>query len=275
MGLKLQVEKIEDIEEAFRPLYEEKEGKFHLTLDDKIEDAVPLKKALENARRIERERNKEIDNWKKLGKTPDEIQEMATKLEELESLRLESKGDFETLKAQWLEKNQGTITKAQKEAQDAKAETALLKQEREQDRLNGVIDRAIVAAKGKLRPLQPIVRQFVKIEHEDGQAKFVVIDENGTPRFNLSGPNDGKLMTIPELVADLATQEEYAGIFEGSGNSGGGGKSASGGNNKAHGNIRRKADLGSGAEYTAKFADFIKSFPTEAEGVKAYHALPD
>jgi len=274
--MKMVIEKIEDVEEPLRPLYEEKEGKFHLVLDDfKPEDTTTLKKNLDAARRAERERNKEIDNWKKLGKTPEEIQAMAEKLEELESLRLESKGDFETLKAQWLEKNQATITKAQKEAADARAEAAQLKQEREQDRLNGVIDRAIVAAKGKLRPLQPIVRQFVRIEHEEGQAKFVVIDENGAPRFNLSGPNDGKVMTIPELVADLAQQEEYAGIFEGSGNSGGGGKSTGSSTGKPHNGVKTKADL-MGKDSAVKIANFINSFPGGAEaGLKAYNALPD
>ncbi len=275
--MKMVIEKIEDIEEPFRPLYEEKDGKFHLILEDfKPEDTSALKKNLEAARKAERERNREIDNWKKLGRTPEQIQEMAEKLEELESLRLESKGDFETLKAQWLEKNQGTITKAQKEAADARAEVLKLQNEREQDRLNAVIDRAIVAVKGRLRPLQPIVRQFVRIEHEEGQAKFVVIDENGTPRYNLSGPNDGKLMTIPELLADLAQSEEYAGNFEGSGNSGSGAKPGAGGGAKPHNGIKRKADFGKGGQETnAKIADFIKSFPTEAEGVRAYTALPD
>jgi len=273
--MKMVIEKIEDVEEPLRPLYEEKEGKFHLVLDDfKPEDTTALKKNLDAARRAERERNKEIDNWKKLGKTPEEIQAMSEKLEELESLRLESKGDFETLKAQWLEKNQATITKAQKEAADARAEAAQLKQEREQDRLNGVIDRAIVSVKGKMGPLRPIVRAMVRIEHEDGQAKFVVIDENGTPRFNLSGPNDGKLMTIPELLADLSTQEEYAGIFEGSGNSGGGAKSTGGASGKPHNGVKSKADL-MGKDSAVKIAQFINSFPGGAEaGLKAYNALP-
>ena len=275
MGLKLSVDSLDAIEENLRPLYEEKDGKFVLSVDG-YEDPTPTKKALESARRAERAMKQEIDKWKTLGKTPEEISALQEKLEELETLKLESKGDFETLKAQWLEKNQGTITKAQKEAADAKAEVAKLTQEREQDRLNGMIDRAIVAAKGRMGPLRAIVRSLVRIEHEDGQVKFVVQDENGQPRFNLSGPNDGKPMTIPELLADLAQSDEYAGNFEGSGASGSGAKPGNTGNGKPNPlGVKRKSDIGPGREGARKLAAFMDSFTSPEEGQKAYLALPD
>lgn len=274
MGLALSVDSLDALEENLRPLYAEKDGKFVLQVDG-YEDPAPTKKALDSARKAERERAQELARWKALNKTPEEITALQEKLEELETLKLESKGDFETLKTQWLEKNQLTITKAQKEAADAKAEVAKLTQEREQDRLNGMIDRAIVAAKGRMGPLRAIVRSFVRIEHEDGQVKFVVQDEAGQPRFNLTGPNDGKPMTIPDLLADLAASEEYAGNFEGSGASGAGGKPGGNGGKPNPLGVKTKRDLGNGKDGAIKMAAFIDSFPSQQAGRDAYLALPD
>lgn len=275
MGLKLNVEKLDDVEEPFRPLYAEKDGKFVLAVEG-YEDVAPIKKALESARKAERERQQELSKYKQLEKTPEEIQAAFERMTELEKLT-DEKGkaiDIEQFKQQWLEKNQGLLTKAQKEAVEAKERLAKLENEREQDRLNGVIERAIDAVKGKRNALRPIVRQFVKIERENGQSKFIVIDENGNDRYNIGGPNDGKPMTIPELLADLAQSEDYAGNFEGSGNSGGGAKPGAGGKPAPLG-IKKKSDFGGGINGAHKIDEFIKSFPTPEQGVAAYNALPD
>jgi hypothetical protein len=274
MALKLSVEKIDDVEEALRPLYVEKEGKIVLDLEG-YEDPAPIKRTLESARRAERDRQRELDKWKGVGKTPDEIQAAFEKLTELETLAKNTPAEIENFKTQWLEKNQGTLTKLQKEAADAKAEAAALKVARDQDRLNAVIDRAISSVKGKMNPLRPIVRQFVQIQHEDGVAKFVVVDENGQPRYNVSGPNDGKQMTIPELLTELSQSEDYAGNFEGSGNSGAGSKPPAGGHKASPLGVKSKKDIPPGLPGAHKLAEFIRSFPSEEEGVKAYQALPD
>jgi hypothetical protein len=271
MALKLQVEKLEDLEEGLRPLYEEKDGKFVLSVDG-IEDPTPYKKTIESLRKVERERGREIDNWKKLGLTPDEINEKLEKLQELEELKLEHKGDFETLKQQWLEKNESRIKKAEERAANAEADRARIQAEKEQDRLEVLIDRAIASNKGKMRPLKPIVKQFVKIEHVDGQVKYVAYDENGEPWVN----DKMTPVSINEMVSEMAGMEDYADLFEGSGNSGGGARPGAGGNQKGPPmGIRTKKDFGTGKEYHQKFEAWNKLFPTAEEATRAYVALPD
>jgi len=274
MALKLSVEKIDDVEEPLRPLYVEKDGKLQLDIEG-YEDPTPTKKALESARRAERAMKQEVDKWKGVGKTPEEIQAAFEKIVELEAQTKNTPAEIEAFKTQWLEKNQGLLTKAQKDAADARAEAAAEKAAREQDRLIGVIDRAIASVKGKLNPLRPIVRQFVQIQHEDGQAKFVVVDDQGQIRYNVSGPNDGKPMTIPELLTELSQSEDYAGNFEGTGNTGSGARPAGGSAKLPPHGIKRKADVGTGHAGAQKMADFVDSFPNPDAGIAAWKALPD
>jgi len=279
MPLKLTVDKLEDVPEALRENYQEKDGKFILAVDG-LEDNAAAQKTIENLRRVERERTaeiektrKEIATWKKFGKSQEDIEKALSRLDELEEKNLENKGDFETLKAQLVEKTQEQLKKSEKRAADAEAKATQIEREREQERLESVLKDAIAAGKGKLRALMPIVKQFVEIRREDGAIKYVVIDDNKEPRRNLEGPRAGEPMTIAELIADLADQEEYAGNFVGTGNSGGGARQGAGGKQPPHG-IRSHKDFGIGPDAARKIEQFFKSYPTVEEAQKAFDALP-
>ncbi len=172
-----------------------------------------------------------------------------------------------------MEKTEERIKKAEQRANTAEAERARLQQEREQDRLEVLVDRAIAASKGKMRPLKPIVKQFVKVEHQDGQAKFVVYDENGSQWYNTK---TGDPLTITELVSEMAQMEDYADLFAGSGNSGGGARPGSSGPTKGPPlGFKSKKDFGSGEAYHKNFEAYNKAFPTMEEATKAYLALPE
>ena len=272
MALKLTVEKLEDVEETLRPLYAEKDGKFHLGVEG-LPDTTADKKTIENLRRVEKERGVEIEKWRKLGKSQEDIEKAFVRLEELEQLTLEKKGDFESLKAQLVEKQQEQLKKSDKRAADAEAKAERIERERDQERLDNLIKDAISVAKGRVKALMPIVRQFIDTEREGGAVKYVV-KENGVPKLNLEGPRQGEPMTIAELIADLSEQEEYAGNFLGTGSSGGGARPPAGGKRPPHG-ISRKKDFGTGIEGAKKIEQFLSSFPTVELGTKAYQDLPD
>src|SRR5215475_9319960 len=90
MPLKLTVDKLEDVPEALRENYQEKDGKFILAVDG-LEDNAAAQKTIENLRRVERERTaeiektrKEIATWKKFGKSQEDIEKALSRLDELE-----------------------------------------------------------------------------------------------------------------------------------------------------------------------------------------------
>ena len=62
MALKLNVESLDSVDEALRPLYVEREGKFTLNVDG-IEDTAALKGALQKERREREAREKQVKAW--------------------------------------------------------------------------------------------------------------------------------------------------------------------------------------------------------------------
>jgi len=277
MAIKLQVEKLDDIEETIRPLYVEKEGKFRLDLEG-YEDVAPVKAALSKANRDAAERRKQVERWEKLGKSPEEIEEALAEHAELkEKFEAGHKPeDLDVIRKQAAENAAKEAAKSIKKAQDEAATIAKerddIRTQYERSTVDQVVTAAISEHKGRVKALKPIVQLYVKPTHEEGRLRVRVYDEAGEIRYN----SKGDPMTPSELVAEMSQQDDYASLFEGSGTSGGGAKPA--GTAKpalAPLGIKSKKDFGTGMEGARKISAFIEAFPTPEAGTKAYEALPD
>ena len=79
---------------------------------------------------------------------------------------------------------------------------------------------AIVKAKGKPHMLKPALERLVRVDVDDSGALVAqVVDADGTPREK---GKDLEPMGIEDLVAEFAANPDWAGAFDGTGNSGGG-----------------------------------------------------
>jgi len=281
MALKLSVEKIDDVEEANRSLYIEKDGKFRLDIEG-YEDPAGLKSALGKERKERSALESRIRKWDELGKSRDEVDEILAEHADLkEKIEAGHKPeDLDLIRKQAAEQAAKEAAKTIKRAQDDAAaiqkELENVRTQYERSSVNTAVMAAITEYKGKPKALMPVVLQYVRPKQEDGRLRLRVVDDNGDERFN----SKGEPMTPSELVAEMAQLDDFAGSFEGSGNSGGGTKPTAGnsGTTKTHRlGVRTKRDLATDKDrsFNQKFADFIKAYPSEQEGLDAYNALPE
>lgn len=250
MALKLSVDTLDGIDDAFKPLYIEKDGKFSLQVDG-IEDTAGLKTALQKERKTASDLEKQTKAWKSIGKTPEEIAELIEAQEVRERTEAERRGDFDKILAQVNEKNAKLL-----EAERTEKESLRSKYKSE------VIDReaisAIAAERGSPELLLPIVQKFIKVDDNDNA---LVVDAKGDPRVGAKG----EPMTISDLVKEMRASDVYGRAFEGSGQSGSGTRPSNGNAGGPGGRIT-KADL----KVRADRAAYV-----DAHGHDAYFALPD
>ncbi len=119
-----------------------------------------------------------------------------------------------------LQKERDAARKARKKAEagdeDLEQEVKRLRKELDNRSLSEQARKAIEAAGGRPRLLEPHVRARSKMI--DGRA--VVVDEDGNPEIG----NDGNPKGIGELVKQLKQDDDFALAFKGNGASGGGGR---------------------------------------------------
>jgi len=223
MGLKYVVESLEQVEEASRPLYVEKDGKFYLDVEG-LEDTEDLKRSLRDANKEAAERRRLLEGWKKVGKTPDEIQELLEAHRVAEEEKHKKAGDWDKLREQMNEAH----AKALKE-KDAALDK--MKASLENHLVVAEATRALSEAKGSPALLLPHVRASVRVVEKDGQFGVQVVDAKGDLRVN----SKGDPISIPDLVSEMRESEVFGRAFDGSGRSGSGtppnaGAGRSGGN---------------------------------------------
>lgn len=277
--LKQVVEKIEDVEEGLREYYVEKDGKFYLDSDAPTPaDMDALRKNLANARRVEEAAKKEAARWKKLGELDKDVDEILELIEKAEK-QIDDHPDIDAIRKTAAE---AANKEAEKRVKKIEAERDQIVQERdslkssyERSTISSAVTSAINEHKGRVKALTPVVMQYVKPEYDEGQLKLVVYGDDQQKRLN----GKGDLLSVNELVAELSQSEEFAYAFAGSGNSGGGGRPNNGGGggrqSRPNLGITKKSDFGSGITAERKRAEFIGSYPTQEEGLKAYKSLPD
>lgn len=210
--LRLTVEKLDAVEEAIRPLYVERDGKFELDVDGVPEIRSALKAANEEAKTL-RLKYKGID--------PEEHAELKAQLEEL---RAKSGPEaIESVKQQLLTahgKEREKLTK-KLEKMNAELERALV---------DSAATMEIVAAKGSPVLLLPHIKKFTKmVEQDDGRFVVQVVNEKGEPRVR----DDGAPMSLSNLVEELRSNNQFGRAFEGNGSSGSGMGAGGGGGGAA------------------------------------------
>jgi Txe/YoeB family toxin of Txe-Axe toxin-antitoxin module len=259
MALKLIIDKLEDVDEALRPLYEEKDGKFQLAVEG-IEDASGLKKALNSERQQRAAFEKKVKAWEALGKTPEEIAELTAAAQQAEEDKLKGAGEWEKLKAQ--------MNDAHKRALDAKdaaiaakdAEIAGMRASLERHLIVAQATAEIAAAKGEPELLLPVVQRFMKVNEENGNYSTQIVDAKGDPRVDAKG----NPLSLSALMAELKANEKYGRAFEGSGSSGSG-MPPGGGN----GGVIPRGITRSSFKTEKERAAFV-----DEHGVDAYRNLP-
>jgi len=233
MAMKLILDKIEDVPEAIRGEYEEKDGKFHLIVED-LEKSPLFEKLKANeqaARRSERALAAKVSTWEKLGKTEEEITALIAKDEQNEQQKLEDKGKWDELKKQMNEKHLLELEKKDKLTEAEKKKAEWLRGQIEKHLVDAQASAAISLAKGRHRLLLPIVKSAIKVtEDESGEFSTHIVDEKGGARVN----GKGEPLTLAELLEEMRASEDLGGAFEGSGIAGTGAQPGGG--------VRSKSD---------------------------------
>lgn len=117
-ALQLTVDSLDAIPENIRTLYRPDGEKFRLDVDG-VENTDGLKSALQKEREAAKNATKEVNAWKALGKTPEEIQEALNKQRDFEDQQLMTEKKFEELQEKRTERMQLEHDKQLKEREDA------------------------------------------------------------------------------------------------------------------------------------------------------------
>lgn len=229
MALKLVVEKIEDVAEASRALYVEKDGKFHLDVEG-LDDTTGLKNALKAERDAAKEAKriaKEMEE-RYAGIDPAKVREMMSKLDQDGEAALIAAGKIDEVIAKRTQKFQ---TESQRRIDEAIA-TAKAADGRAKKFEQRVLDNHIRQAATKAGLHQHAIedalfraRSMFSLS-EDGDA--IQLGSDGAPVLG----KDGKTPFNPGEW--LESMKETAPHWFPAGNSGGGGSGnkGSGGNGK-------------------------------------------
>lgn len=234
MGLQAVVDSLDGVPEPLRDFYTETEGgKFALEVegagggsgngvDPEVVDK--LKASLSKANQEAAQRRHALQRWEELGLSPEDVAALKEAREADERKKAEEAGEFEKLREQMQDKHQKQLAALE----DEKANLAS-----QLDRV--LVDDQILRAAGKHEAfahlLPEYARKFVRTEVVNGERRVVVVDENGDRRLD----DEGRDMTVDQLVSWMRSQETYGPLFKGKGVAGGG---ASGG--KGAGGAPRK-----------------------------------
>lgn len=214
MTLKMSVDTIDEVPEAVRSFYEEKDGKFALKVDG-LEDTTALKGALEKERKAARDALKLAKQYEGLGLSADEIKALVDAKAKADHDAAAKAGDFDKILNQhrtaW-EKDKATL-EAELTAARASERSAIIGTS-----LMAALTKAGATEEGiDLMPDRLASR--VKFETEDGQRVVKIMAADGeTP---MAGSGKGGLATFDDLVKEALTK--WPSLFKASG-AGGGGK---------------------------------------------------
>lgn len=209
--LKLTVDKLDEVDEALRPLYVEREGKYELDVDGVPDLRAALKTANREAATL-RTKFKDVD-----------LEEVAALREQVEELKTKAGPEaLESIKKQMNEAHGKEREKLQKRLDKVRATM-------EEALVDGEASRALAELKGSPTLLLPHIRKHVKIAESDEGFAIQVVNSKGEPRVR----DDGAPVTIKQLVEEMKGAAEFGRAFDGSGAGGTGSGGASGGGGAA------------------------------------------
>lgn len=263
MALKAVVEKLEEIAEPVRPLYQEKDGKFFLDVEPvngyALEDVAGLKSSLGKERTRANALAKDFERYKDLD--PDKARDALQKLAELGNIDPLKEAD--KIVDQRVKAATGQLVeKHQKELDTERKERLSLESAFQEVLIDRAATAALAEAKGSVELLLPHVQRHTRVRKtEDGRRIVEVIDKDGNVRIANA---KGDPMTITDLVQEMRKSEAFGRAFEGTGNSGSGMR-PSGGASPPNTTIKSRRDFKTEKE-RANWVD--------EHGLEAYEALP-
>lgn len=232
MALKLIVKSIDEVDEAMRPLYIERDGAFHLDAEgfDEHPTVSKYKQQQEAARRAERALKTQVEKWEKLGKTDEEISALIAAEEQNKQTALERAGEWDKLKEQMNNKHKEEIKRWEGLTEAEKQNNIKLRGRLERYLVDAKATAAIAAAEGEPELLLPIVKRFMKVTEDPDTGEFStsIVDDKGGARVN----GKGDPLTVDELLAEMKSSEKLGRAFKASGSSGGGSAPGGGSNPK-------------------------------------------
>lgn len=209
--LKLELDKLDGLDDAVKSFYEEKDGKFRLKVDG-VPDVSGLKNKVDQLLTEKKEADRKA-------------KEAAEAAEAERQAALAKSGDIDALRQSY----EAKLTKREKELMEQL--TGLQSQVHGLTVGQTAMAVAVeLAMDGSSDVLLPHVKQRLSMEIVDGQAVTRVLDKAGKP----------SAMTIEELKTEFAANPAFAPIIKASKAAGGG---ASGGNNSGGGAPKSKASL--------------------------------
>lgn len=223
MALQLVVDTLDDIPDALKGEYAEKDGKFHLNVDG-LEDTSGLKSALEKERKANREKDAKIKRWEALGKSDEEIAELLKAQDEAERKKAEGEGNFDKILKQHQDKwsKEKESLEAELNAARASERSAII-----ETSVLGALTKAGATEEG-LDLLPDRLAGRIHLETVDGKRVLKIMQADGeTP---MAGNGKDGLATFDDLVKEAAGK--WPSLFKGSGQSGSGkepGKGSGGG----------------------------------------------
>lgn len=209
--LKLELDKLDGLDDAVKSFYEEKDGKFRLKVDG-VPDVSGLKNKVDQLLTEKKEADRKA-------------KESAEAAEAERQAALAKSGDIDALRQSY----EAKLTKREKELMDQLSGL----QSQVHGLTVGQTAMAVaveLAMDGSSDVLLPHVKQRLSMEIVDGQAVTRVLDKAGKP----------SAMTVEELKTEFAANPAFAPIIKASKAAGGG---ASGGNNSGGGAPKSKASL--------------------------------
>lgn len=250
--LKFEVDSLDGVDEAVRGLYEKDGDKFRLKVEGlpEVEDTSGLKTALSKERKAAEAAAKAVKAWQKLGKTPDEIEELLAERAKAEEDRAKSAGEWDKLKASLNEQHAKAL-------EEERGRVSAMRSTLEKYLINAQAVSAIAAEKGIPELLLPHVQRFTRVVEQDGEYAVQIVDAKGDPRINAKG----EPLTISDLIQEMKSDVKVFGrAFEGSGQSGSGTQPNSGsGGTPGNGGDAPKSYSGTDEEKAAYLRNKLKS----------------
>lgn len=205
--LKAVVAKLDDVDEKFRSLYVERDGKFHLDAEG-VEDVEGLRGNRDEILKEKKKLEKKLAEFGEL--TPEEAKQLKDFRESEAERKAKEAGEFEKLKTQLVEKHTKELEKR---------DGAIAKRDKALDRY--IRRAAALQAIGENEGtdlLLPHVLERLKLVEKDDEYVVVVTTEAGDAMVDTKG------VAVPpkDFVASLKTIDKYKGGFKGTGASGSG-----------------------------------------------------
>lgn len=254
-----EVDSIEKVPTDFRSLYEEKEGKFVLSQDEKVKSSVAAVLRLNDALKAARAEAKnkkgtsvDLSPLADYGSSPEEIASgVKAKLDALETAAAGSK------------EAKLNLDKVKEELSKAHAKDSQVK-DGKITALKGQLDKLLIQDHAKtaiseiggdaatIEILMPHLSPHIKSVEEDGEYKVFVVDKSGDKRYSGS---TGDPMSIKELVAEFKASDKFGKLFPSEAPRGGGVNPGSG---QGRGTSNQKGPLTSNEKIAAGLSKLRK-----------------